>query len=401
MTTTTTDLCSSPTTPSPLQPQPPSPSSSLCAIAITPTPTPTTTTTTTTTTTATHGSQTTSFSAAPSSCIPSLPSPAASIPPAAPSCPFAPRGIAKESDTAVAARLGPVGPPAIIASPITSSPSVLPFGASASPSRRRPADPPRQVIETTQFFLVFPTSSDHTSLGPSGDNSAPPSSPTKRTRFDNPPTPGSSAPASPQKPVRPSFFTIPPPEPRMRMELYEDACRCPKTTLEASAHSAGRHLSRELALVFSHYDEVCRARSWGPALGRSLLKDALIVPTMQRTVTDIMAVNPDTNWERNLLLEYFFMWAHEVCEFIHRTGHWADFTDPASGYPVYTPRGTTLYPDVDGSSRLLRYVTQDVGCCRVLSHPKWGSRNYPATLFTTAPVELLQQALDFARHQFS
>ncbi|KAJ3282384.1 hypothetical protein HDU76_008718, partial [Blyttiomyces sp. JEL0837] len=92
----------------------------------------------------------------------------------------------------------------------------------------------------------------------------------------------------------------------------------------------------------------------------------------------------------------FYAWGKRVCDCIHSNGHWSDMTDPASGYPMFTPRGTSLYPDVDGAVRLLRYSTTLVGCCKVLSHPRWGSRNYPATLFTTAPLSLVEEALEKA-----
>jgi hypothetical protein len=45
---------------------------------------------------------------------------------------------------------------------------------------------------------------------------------------------------------------------------------------------------------------------------------------------------------------------------------------------------------------LLRYHTymsyqrvQNVGCCKVLLHPKWGAAVYPATIFTNAPSEVI------------
>jgi hypothetical protein len=49
-----------------------------------------------------------------------------------------------------------------------------------------------------------------------------------------------------------------------------------------------------------------------------------------------------------------------------------------------TASGGRVYPDVVGAQMLLRYDTVDAGCCRVLLHPRWQSRCYPSTLFTTA-----------------
>jgi len=34
---------------------------------------------------------------------------------------------------------------------------------------------------------------------------------------------------------------------------------------------------------------------------------------------------------------------------------------------------------------LLRYDMIDTGCCKLISHPDWQTKVYPATLFTSAP----------------
>ncbi|KAI8620965.1 hypothetical protein BC830DRAFT_380064 [Chytriomyces sp. MP71] len=203
--------------------------------------------------------------------------------------------------------------------------------------------------------------------------------------------------------------------------------------LQVSAHRPGRALLRELKFVFPHYVEHCLAHNFtaahapasnpvvafpgsvsdavsSTALNRpnvaALLEatrtrrapadfadNLLVVKTFQRSQSDLMVVSEASNAERNLLLECFSSWGRYVITRIRSHGFWADMTDPASGYPVYTPRGTSLYPDVDGSSILLKYPTHLVGCCRIVSHPVWGTRNYPATLFTTCPPELLASIL--------
>lgn len=41
---------------------------------------------------------------------------------------------------------------------------------------------------------------------------------------------------------------------------------------------------------------------------------------------------------------------------------------------------------------LLRYRTSAAGPCKILTHPRWGSHVYPATLFAIAPLHLLEDA---------
>ncbi|KAJ3084874.1 hypothetical protein HDU99_000001 [Rhizoclosmatium hyalinum] len=208
------------------------------------------------------------------------------------------------------------------------------------------------------------------------------------------------------------------------------------TVFQVSAHRPGRTLFRDLEFVFPHYSEHCVAKgltalppqsqSQSLSLAQSnnsfsevqrdnarpnvqrLLSNMdirrqapqmtpdnlIVVQTFQRSNSDLMVINDESNNERNLLLETFSAWGRYVISRIRAQGFWADMTDPCSGYPVYTPRGTSLYPDVDGAARLLKYNTHLVGCCRIISHPVWGTRNYPATLFTTCPVDLLAVVLE-------
>lgn len=78
-------------------------------------------------------------------------------------------------------------------------------------------------------------------------------------------------------------------------------------------------------------------------------------------------------------------------------------------------RCASIYPDVLGAQMLLRYDVISANCCSILSHPRFGTKVrgvtaglrltptmllpppppkvYPATLFTTAPMETTVAAL--------
>ncbi len=100
------------------------------------------------------------------------------------------------------------------------------------------------------------------------------------------------------------------------------------------------------------------------------------------------------------------MWAFHVVRRVRDAGWWADFTDPASGYPVrhchniclrrqvVGSQGSSFYPDVHGSQTLLKYDLVQVGGCAMLRHPRYGTRVYPATLFIRAPESVILQALN-------
>jgi len=123
------------------------------------------------------------------------------------------------------------------------------------------------------------------------------------------------------------------------------------------------------------------------------LANLLIIPTFQQCKCDLVADGPGPAAEKDALLESFMAWAQEICQELRDEGHWADLTDPCSGYPVFGDRGPGWYPDVIGGQMLLRYDLINTGCCKLLSHPKWTTKVYPATLFTTAPAEILYPKL--------
>lgn len=65
---------------------------------------------------------------------------------------------------------------------------------------------------------------------------------------------------------------------------------------------------------------------------------------------------------------------------------------------VHSPKmltgGNKVYSEVEGMQLLLQYRVMNAGSCKVLLHPQWGSAVYPASLFCTAPSDLVQKLLE-------
>lgn len=53
-----------------------------------------------------------------------------------------------------------------------------------------------------------------------------------------------------------------------------------------------------------------------------------------------------------------------------------------------------VYSEVDGMECLLNYKSYSAGFCKILTHPKWGSAVYPATIFVYAPAGVARQLLE-------
>ena len=82
------------------------------------------------------------------------------------------------------------------------------------------------------------------------------------------------------------------------------------------------------------------------------------------------------------------LYKEQICKKITENGHFADYIDPCSGLPS-NGDGNKVYGEVDGFELLCSYKTSDAGGCKVLLHPSWASAVYPASIFSTAPIDLV------------
>ena len=53
-----------------------------------------------------------------------------------------------------------------------------------------------------------------------------------------------------------------------------------------------------------------------------------------------------------------------------------------------------VYSEVDSMECLLNYKSYNAGFCKILTHPKWGSAVYPATIFAFAPPDVVRDVID-------
>lgn len=151
--------------------------------------------------------------------------------------------------------------------------------------------------------------------------------------------------------------------------------------LEVSVHACSAALQRELRRVFSNVAD----------LNAGAL---LALPTFQPALHDLVAVGSAVELEKDVKLAKFNAWCARICDRLAQFGYWADFIDPCSGYPVRGARGASPYSEIDGLRAMLSYATSVAGPCVVVSHPRWNTRCYPATLFTTAPLDVVRAVLD-------
>ena len=186
--------------------------------------------------------------------------------------------------------------------------------------------------------------------------------------------------------------------------------------LQFSIHRAPVTLRKEVAAV-------CPSLRSQPGAA-----ELLLVPTFQRVRTPLIAVTPETEAEKNRLLETVSQTAHDasavpcllslspwccpccalqfsgfarsLCLLLQGRGYFADYIDPCTGHPALHARSSSVYSEVEAASQLLRYRVEQAGSCSVVLHPDWGSACYPASIVTSARIDALLTEMQAVRRRW-
>mmetsp|Transcript_23162 Transcript_23162/g.48437 ORF Transcript_23162/g.48437 Transcript_23162/m.48437 type:complete len:207 (-) Transcript_23162:284-904(-) len=168
--------------------------------------------------------------------------------------------------------------------------------------------------------------------------------------------------------------------------------------IECSLHLLPKPLMREFGHVFN--DEYLKFGSDNS--GDEVMSDAadadsslrlLAIPTNQRAREDLVAVGDHIEQEKDRLLNVFISFGQYICDQLRAKGFWADYIDPCSGLPMISLNCNKVYSEVDGMECLLNYKAYNAGFCKILTHPKWGSAVYPATIFAHAPTDIVRTVI--------
>ncbi|XP_061782288.1 metabolism of cobalamin associated Db isoform X1 [Nerophis lumbriciformis] len=114
-----------------------------------------------------------------------------------------------------------------------------------------------------------------------------------------------------------------------------------------------------------------------------------VVTVTQKTQNDMTAWSSAVEDEREQMLDKFVDGAKEICFILQRKGLWADFIEPSSGLAFFGSYTNNTFFETDERYRLLGFQIEDLGCCRVIRHPLWGTNAFVGTIFTNAPPSSL------------
>eukprot|EP01113_Clastostelium_recurvatum_P045478 TRINITY_DN7817_c0_g1_i2.p1 TRINITY_DN7817_c0_g1~~TRINITY_DN7817_c0_g1_i2.p1 ORF type:complete len:198 (-),score=33.15 TRINITY_DN7817_c0_g1_i2:150-743(-) len=172
-------------------------------------------------------------------------------------------------------------------------------------------------------------------------------------------------------------------------EMVNPPTMCPSYDIEFSVHRPGPLLLRDIL------GAIPSLRTKTPNAA-SELTNVLVVPTFQPSNADLIDYGRGSEEEKDRLLENFVSWGNEVVRKLTGRQLWGDIVDPCSGQVIHSTPGPSTYNEVDACQQLLKYTTHRVGNmfpCAVISHPRWATSSYPATLFTTAPLATLLEVI--------
>ncbi len=189
--------------------------------------------------------------------------------------------------------------------------------------------------------------------------------------------------------------------------LYQTDTIC----IEYSIHICSPSIKKEIIRTFS--DDKVKAYLECNTL--------YVLVTFQPTTLDIVGIGEEIQQQKDEKLEkvltflfwilisiQFITWASSQAETLRNAGAFTDLFDPSSGCPVsdllisYSlfsvqhihDRSNHIMNDIELIQHFLPYPVVQAGSCWIISHPKWYTHCYPATMITTAEPSQIVKAIN-------
>jgi len=162
-----------------------------------------------------------------------------------------------------------------------------------------------------------------------------------------------------------------------KLEAEEKAKTKAPSNLECVAHECPKLLINDFKDLFPSTSR----------LRPEILQRLTVVTLCQKTLHDQSAWSSAVEVEREKLTEEFVTAAQSICEILQEAGYWADFIDPTSGRFYLGPYTPATMFETDERYRHFGFSIEDLGCCKVLRHHKYGTKTFVGAVFTSAPVD--------------
>jgi hypothetical protein len=168
---------------------------------------------------------------------------------------------------------------------------------------------------------------------------------------------------------------------RLDMDMIAKSSAKLMNVIECSAHECPDLLKKDFADLF-------------PGINLSE-KPLTVITILQKTSNDMSTWSEQVETEREDLLINFVGAAEEMCQKLKSAGFWADFVDPCSGRPYFGSFTNATMFETDDRYRHFGFTIDDLNCCKVISHNKYGRHAFVGVVFTSATKDSqhLQQYL--------
>ncbi|KAF8794443.1 Methylmalonic aciduria and homocystinuria type D like protein [Argiope bruennichi] len=123
---------------------------------------------------------------------------------------------------------------------------------------------------------------------------------------------------------------------------------------------------------------------------RYLDENLTLVTLCLRTENDMSTWSEEAEKEREKLNQYFITSAKAITRFLGRQNFWADFVHPNTGKPYSSPLVDDVMFETDLRYRNFGLQIEDLGCCRIISHPIWETNVFVGAIFTNAPLDCFE-----------
>lgn len=169
-------------------------------------------------------------------------------------------------------------------------------------------------------------------------------------------------------------------------DLYNDDGLYLETTDDNFTSDDSAHLSVQLSV--QQCPQKLKKGFWSlfSDIQESQKDNLTIITFCQKTDSDMSAWSPLMESERETIEANFVEEATMICDILQESGYWADFIDPTSGHAFLGSHSQHTLPETDDRYNQLGFTIEDLGCCKAISHEKWGTHVFVGSLFTNAPA---------------
>ncbi|KAJ8985336.1 hypothetical protein NQ317_008367 [Molorchus minor] len=114
--------------------------------------------------------------------------------------------------------------------------------------------------------------------------------------------------------------------------------------------------------------------------------DLSVITITLKPNSKLIRTNAEVETEK--LAQMFLISAKNICDKLRGAGYWADFINPFSGLPYFTPYSLNELYKTDEKFRCLDFQIFDIKDCKVVSNEDKSKKRFVGSLFSNAPCKM-------------